>query len=205
MDAPYSTATRALHWATVALLVFAFGLAWSRDLVEQERLSALMLTAHRWLGLTIGVLALARLAARLLQFTEQAPASPSVHATRRLPRWSRLAAGAAHTALYGALLVLPVLGWLTSCAQGHPVVWMGLHLPSAVGPDPDLADQLGDIHGWIGIALACLVGLHVAAVLWHTWVRKDGVIQRMWPIASRASRPPLPHFPPSTQFKPTQL
>lgn len=38
-----------------------------------------------------------------------------------------------------------------------------------------------DIHGYLAYTLFALAGLHVLAALWHQYVRRDGVLQRMWP------------------------
>ena len=41
----------------------------------------------------------------------------------------------------------------------------------------------GDVHTFLAWMLVVLIGLHVAAALYHYFVRRDGVLQRMLPIA----------------------
>jgi len=43
----------------------------------------------------------------------------------------------------------------------------------------------GDVHTFLAWTLLVLIGLHIAAALYHYFVRRDGVLQRMLPIVSR--------------------
>lgn len=168
---------RTLHWATAVLIALSFALVWGRELLDADALRDLTLNAHRWIGVCVGVLTVLRLSLRAGSGT---PGSGDATNSRVL----RIGAGLAHTALYLGLVSLPVLGWLTTSAQGHPMNIAGVHLPMPIAPDPDLADSLSDAHEWLGIALASLVALHLAAVAWHTFWRRDRVLDRMWPRAS---------------------
>jgi cytochrome b561 len=38
-----------------------------------------------------------------------------------------------------------------------------------------------DIHGYLAYALFTLAGLHILAALWHQFIRRDGLLRRMWP------------------------
>ena len=52
-------------------------------------------------------------------------------------------------------------------------------LPSPIGKDEEIAKVLATLH-WSGaLAGAMLVGGHVAGVIYHTFIRKDGLLQRM--------------------------
>ena len=42
-----------------------------------------------------------------------------------------------------------------------------------------LSDQLLLVHRWTGVAIACLVAVHIAAAIYHHFVRKDRVLMRM--------------------------
>jgi len=39
--------------------------------------------------------------------------------------------------------------------------------------------ELGDIHGWLAWGMLALIGLHVAAGVYHHIVLKDDTLQRM--------------------------
>ncbi|MGC4079605.1 MAG: cytochrome b [Rubrivivax sp.] len=171
----YPPISRALHWLGALCVLVAFAAVLAREAIDADAPRAVLMAVHRQAGLTALVLLAARLVARLVsraRWPEPAEDSP----------WLRRAAAGAHGLLYVALLVLPLLGWSLTNAHGHPLaLWGLLRLPTLVATDPDRADDLEDWHGDLAWALAVLVALHVGAALWHHFVRRDGVLRRMWP------------------------
>jgi cytochrome b561 len=164
----------ASHWATVLLLLAVFGLALARELVEDKATRDALLQWHRQCGLAAGLLTLLR-----LQLRTRWPLAPTGEAAGA---WQQRAAWAVHVLMYALLLALPLLGWLLTNARGQGVRLPLLGaLPVLLQRDLDLADQLEDWHGAAGWALAALVALHMAAALWHHWVRRDRVLAAMWP------------------------
>ncbi|OYU92983.1 MAG: hypothetical protein CFE45_21600, partial [Burkholderiales bacterium PBB5] len=96
---------------------------------------------------------------------------------------------AVHGALYGLLVAMPLLGWALCSAHATHLRLLGLlPLPDLVKPDPDLADRLSDWHAWGAWAMLALVVGHVAAALWHHWVKRDDVLASMLPLRSHGSR-----------------
>ena len=62
------------------------------------------------------------------------------------------------------------------------MVWFGvLPLPDLVAPNKELAETIKEIHAVAAFALIGLVGLHVAAVVKHQLIDKDGLLDRMRP------------------------
>ncbi|MEI7036673.1 cytochrome b [Fulvimonas yonginensis] len=161
----------ALHWLTVLALLLAAAVILARAQVGGRALRAALLEIHRHLGLAVLLLFALRIAVRLRLGPLPDPGCPS--------RPLRAAAELTHAALYGALLVLPMLGWMLSNAEGKPVDLLGLPLPQLVPPDLDLADELLVWHQGAAWALLALTLLHVAAALWHHFVRRDGVLRAM--------------------------
>ena len=165
----------AAHWLSALAIVMAFGLAWSRDLLDSESLRFAVLNLHRQFGLVVLVLWGIRLLARWLQ-----PPSDSAVA---LPWLLRSMAAASHAVLYLVLLAMPLLGWAMTSAQGHPVVLFNvLPLPALGSTNPDLADTLQDWHEGFAWVLLGLASLHILAALWHHWIRRDGVLAAMLPM-----------------------
>ena len=80
-------------------------------------------------------------------------------------------------ALYGFLIVQPLLGLLTVCAGGHGIAvpFTGLQ----ISVDRALSHQFEDIHGWIGTSFYYVIGLHILGALWHHYVRHDDTLRRM--------------------------
>ena len=64
-------------------------------------------------------------------------------------------------------------------ADGKAVSLPGLAFPSLVAVDKSFAHTLEDVHEWLGNAMMALIGLHVAATLWHALVLRDDTLDRM--------------------------
>ena len=171
---------QALHWGIVLLVLCQFVVGfYAKPLpLGIERLQ--MLTFHKSVGITTFVLVLIRLGWR---FYTPAPPLPA-----GMPRWQKLLAHLSHLLLYGLLLVLPILGWLTSNASNLTVRWFYLfNLPNLTGPDRQLARITKDLHdagAWLLLAVVCA---HVGAAFWHELVLKDGVLRRMLPLSHPTS------------------
>ncbi|MFO1181199.1 cytochrome b [Ottowia sp.] len=169
-----------VHWLTLLLLIAVYALIELRGIYPKGSAAHdLMKTWHFMLGLTVFALALVRLPLRLALHAP--PITPA------LPAWQDHLAHAMHWALYGFLLVMPLLGWLTLSAKGQPIPFFGLELPALIGPDKATAKNLEDIHELIGNVGYALIGLHAAAALWHHYVTRDDTLERMLPLAARPS------------------
>ena len=92
-----------------------------------------------------------------------------------------LAAKLGHLALYGLMIGLPLLGWALLSAAGKPIPFFGLELPALVAKNKELADTLKELHETIGVLGYYLIGIHVAAALYHHHIRKDDTMTRMLP------------------------
>lgn len=164
----------ALHWGTALVGLAVVALILGRELADGKAMRALLLDGHRAFGALVLALTLARVAVRIRHH----PLSESVDASAA----HRLVIAAMHLALYGLLVAVPVLGWALTNAHGQPVSVFGLFaLPSLLERDSDLADTLGDLHETAAWCLVGAVGLHVAAALWHHFVRRDPVLLAMLP------------------------
>ena len=174
----YTGTAIGLHWIVVALIVAAWALGLTMvDLpLSPQKLKAY--SWHKWTGVTIFLLTLARLAWRA---SHQPPALPG-----SMPAWQIRAAAASHALLYALLFAIPLSGWLFSSASGVPVVYLGLvQLPDLVGRDKALAGLLKQVHvvlNWTLFVTACI---HVTAAFKHHLVDRDDVLTRMLPFLSQ--------------------
>jgi cytochrome b561 len=174
----YTPTAIALHWAVALLICAAFPLGlYMQDLpLSPQKLR--LVSYHKWIGVTVFVLALVRLVWRL---THPAPPLPA-----SVPAWQRRAAAIAHAALYALMLAVPLSGWLMSSAKGVPTVWLGLiPLPDLIGKDEGLGQALRTVHAALNYALLALVLAHVGAALKHRFVDRDDVLARMLPGGRR--------------------
>lgn len=156
------------------LIVLAFVFIEGRENFERGSAARLaMVQAHFWVGLSILALMLPRL---LLAFSRPAPAvSPP------LPAWQALPAKAVHLLLYAMLLAQPVLGLLTAWTDGKELFlpFTQIALPALLAPDAALAAEFEDLHEFLGTAFYWVVGMHVAAALYHHLIRRDDTLRRM--------------------------
>lgn len=170
----YAPARRALHWGIAVLMVLAYVFILGRENFERGSDARLaMVQAHFWIGLAILALMLPRL---LLFFSRPAP---PVHPP--LPAWQAFPARAVHLLLYAMLVAQPVLGLLTAWTDGKEVLipFTQVALPALVAANEGLAHQFEDLHELLGTAFYWVVGLHVAASLYHHVIRRDDTLRRM--------------------------
>jgi cytochrome b561 len=177
----YDAASIALHWASAILIALDWLIAKGRFLAPPGGPRTALISTHILVGLTIGVMLLARLAWR---------AGPG----RRLeaePGLVGVTAKAAHVGLY-ALIAATVLAGLAAVAA-H-----GLHLfGAALTPRFDFWPRgplflLGRLHGKLSDLLGLLAAGHAMAALAHHVVLRDGVLLRMAPFLPRWLRPSGP-------------
>ena len=172
----YTPTAIALHWLVFVLIACGFSLAlYMTDLPLSPR-KLKYYSLHKWIGVTVFMLALARVAWRL---THAAPPLPAT-----MPAWQRAAATATHAILYVLIIVIPISGWLHSSTTGLPTVYLGLiQLPDLLARDKALAGTLKTVHAALNYLLFVLVAIHAAAAVKHHFVDRDDIVARMLPFA----------------------
>lgn len=164
----------ALHWLMLVLLAAVYCAMELRGYFPKGSAArGAMKSWHYSLGISVLVLALARLG---ISFVRPAPAiSPPPRA------WQRIGARAMKWALYGFMLVMPLLGWATRSAEGATVMVFGLPLPPLFGASVTLAESIQELHE-VGATLGyVLIGLHALAALYHHYIVHDDTLRRMLP------------------------
>lgn len=175
----YNALARGLHWllglGIVAML--ALGLYMHELPFSPQRLK--LYNWHKWAGVTILLLSGLRLLWRWWRAPPPLPAS----VVQAMPAWQHKAHGATHVLMYLLFFAVPLSGWAYSSAAGFPIVWFGvLPLPDWVPVSKPLADVLKEAHEVLSLSLGGLVVLHVAAVVKHQWLDRDGLLDRMLPV-----------------------
>jgi cytochrome b561 len=170
---------RLVHWA-IALLVLgllAIGtLFWAlgHDGIQElfgATFTDTLYTYHKAFGIVVLGLALLSIAFRVL--FGRPDYNPPLGWLWRIPsRWT-------HGLLYIAIVTMPIVGWLGSNAAGHPVQVFKYTMPTLIGEDKPLAEQIFWLHGVIGATLLCLVALHVLAAIFHSKIIRDTITERM--------------------------
>jgi cytochrome b561 len=166
-----------IHWITALVVVtqvvigFMFHRVYEQGTPERME----MLAWHKTVGALILVLALIRLAVRLMN---PPPPYPS-----DFPKWERFAAVWSHRLFYVMLIVLPLTGLAAvsgRAVDGKVPLLFGLSLPAFPGIPKD--NEFGDVHMvlvWITLAL---VVLHVSAALYNQFRSSTNVADRMPPF-----------------------
>jgi len=164
-----------LHWLTALLIFVAFPLGMYLHNLQLSPLKFQLISYHKWLGVTVFLLTVMRLAWRI---THTPPPLPDT-----IPFRQQRAAHGLHLLLYLLLLSIPLTGWLMSSSKGFTVVYLGLiPLPDLVNKDKALGDLLGRVHETLNFGLLSLVGMHIAAALKHHFGDHDATLRRMLPF-----------------------
>lgn len=163
---------RALHWvvAVMVLGLFVHGL-WMEEL-ENAR------TFNIWLHSAVGISLLAIAAVGFVWWlTNAAPAEPT-----GTPKWQQWAARLTYWGLYALIFAVALAGWALTGTM-HPPVAVDLfgliEVPQLVAPDSAGHEQYEELHEALANVLIGLVAVHVAAALYHHFVRRDKVLLRM--------------------------
>ena len=170
--AQFALLSRILHWLMAALLVamLFIGVAMVSSLGDYHKL----LTIHRPLGILILILAAIRLVTRML--TRLPPFPPS------MPQSERFVAKLSERLLYTLFFALPLVGWAMLSAGHYPIVMFGaVHLPPILPARPGLYATLRETHTVLAYLLFMTFLAHAGAVLFHTLILRDGLLNRMVP------------------------
>jgi cytochrome b561 len=170
----YSGVAKTLHWLILALLIAQFIFAWTMPHIGRNTPVTTLISLHFTFGLVILAVAVVRLIWRI---THREPPPEA-----GIPPWQTATARIVHWLLYVLLFAVPILGWINASYRGMPIVIFGLDLPKLIATRAPGWGWTGDIHALIATyVMLGLVGLHVAAALYHYIVRRDRVLQRMLP------------------------
>ncbi|MEI9993640.1 MAG: cytochrome b [Rhizomicrobium sp.] len=185
--ARYGTVAMTFHWVIALLLIanIALGL-YMGDLPRGDPNKFLIFQTHKSIGLTVLVLSLLRLGWRLFH---PVPALPlGMH------RLAKLAAHATHYIFYFLIVFIPLSGWVMVSASplGNGTLFFGLfdwpNLPLFAGQTRaqlhDTHELFETAHVWLAWSAIVLVPIHVAAALYHNFLRRDDVLRRMLPGTS---------------------
>lgn len=171
----FSGLTVALHWviALAILGALAYGM-WIDDLPRGE-LKTFHVRNHKTAGMLILALALLRIGWRATQGFPK-PVAP-------VPAWEKGLSHLTHALLLVATVAMPLSGIYYSEVNGHAVSVFGVEvLPQWIAKeavDKIAADRAFLIHGTLAWCLIGLIALHLAGVLKHVFVSKDGTLRRM--------------------------
>jgi len=173
-SARFALPSRILHWLMAPMVIAQ--LLIGVTMIASLSYYPLLLAIHRPLGMLILVFAGVRLVNRLTHRLPPFLATMSP-LERRIASWSEYL-------LYALLLVQPLIGWATVSASRFPVTLVGpIQLPGIAPHNIDVYAVLRECHSVFAFLLFATFTAHICAVLFHTLVLRDGLINRMalWP------------------------
>lgn len=174
----YSATARRLHWITAAAVLvmvpLGLGMAYRGNTLNVwDGLTNALYSSHKLIGFTVLWLTAGRLTYRLVKGAP--PDEPT------LEWWQKAGSHLVHWAMYGLLLMVPLMGWLGVSYFPSLTIFGLFDLPALVKPDEETAKRVLWLHGWLAILLAFCVSGHIGAALFHYFIRRDGVLRRMLP------------------------
>lgn len=168
----YGALSKFFHWTIAILVILMLLCSYFIGNIPDKILRGAVFNGHKLIGLTILTLVILRLIWKTI--TNQ---PPSLNARA----WERWIEKTVHWLLYLAFLMMPIAGWVGSVAGGKPPRWGKLSFNLPISKSDWLSDWAFSIHNSLAIIIISLVSLHILAALYHYFIKKDGVLQRMWP------------------------
>lgn len=179
----YGIIARLLHWSMAVIIVTLITLGlWMTDLTYYDPWYRKAPLLHEGLGVIAFILLLLRLIYRWYD--------PPPPLTKNLKPWERLAAQITHNSLYLLMAIIPMSGYFITTAKGLPVEIFGwISIPALFNKIPHMEDSAGNIHLFLGLTLASLVLIHLAAGLKHHFIDKDTTLLKMLSLTNQTIHP----------------
>ena len=192
----YSAGARFFHWLVVLLFAAqvpagiamvvpaAIGDFAVLPGVEQRTIDVIYIF-HKGLGAVLIVVVFARL---LWRMTHKPPPLPE-----SIPELERRIAGATHAFMYVLMVVAVVTGYVHVVGLGFPIELLNaLGVPPLIPRMERAAVVSSFVHRFTVVILVGVIAVHVAEVLRHHWVLRDGILGRMWPPLGGGDSSPEP-------------
>ncbi|MCG7927769.1 MAG: cytochrome b [Candidatus Thiodiazotropha taylori] len=171
-DREYGIIAKGFHWLLFFMLTFSVvaGNFMAAMPKGAEKLQAAGM--HKSFGVILLILIMLRFFWKLINTTPKPPAGTTMI--------EHLLAQGMHWLLYVLMFAQPLSGILMSQATGYPVNAFGLfEVPTLIDKDPEVAKIFRSGHGVIWIVLTVAASGHVAAAMFHHFIRKDSVLSSM--------------------------
>lgn len=164
----WAISSRIFHWVSILLLI----ITWVMIVLNEDADTFTYIQLHKAFGLSLLFWMVGRVINRL--FTK-APADVP------MPKAQTAVAHLTHLVLYALLFAMPIAGFMLSMYGDHAVNMFGVFtIPVLVTPNPDQADFFENMHTKIiWTLLLVFSGLHIVGALYHQFIKKDKLINRM--------------------------
>jgi cytochrome b561 len=166
----YGRVAVALHWAGALFVMGALLTGFQAAGLADSYAKVVVLRAHAGFGILTAASTLARLG---WWWIDRRP--EQVVGTGKL---QARAASATHLLLYLLLVAMAASGIAMLALSGAATVLSGAEAPASLPDFWDYSPRLP--HGAGARLLIALVVLHIGAAFYHHFIRRDGLLRRMW-------------------------
>ena len=169
----WGSLSRAFHWVLGLAIIGMLAYGWWMNHFPARADRYFYRSIHADIGYVVLLLTVIRLVWRGSNPTPELPGDT--------PRWQRIMERFCHWALYLVTILVAMLGWAHSGARTPDYSsWFGLfHVPQITSPVTAAADAFEHRHIFFAYVLLALIVLHLAAVAFHHFVKRDHVAARM--------------------------
>lgn len=182
-EASYGSVAKFFHWTIAVVIYTMLFVGYYMGSIEPDSTKFKVYMLHKSFGLTVLLLVLLRFIWRMKSTVPTLPDS--------VPGWQKLAARLVQYGLYTALILMPLSGWIMSCAAGYVPTYFDLFAVPLPGIEKSkaLAHTASSAHEIIAIVLISLIVIHVLAALKHHFIDKDNVLRSMLPFVRMPENP----------------
>jgi cytochrome b561 len=167
----FGSVTRVIHWVMSVLIITMLTVGFTMVNMEPSDLKWQIYAAHKACGLVVLFLAILRV---LWIFT-----NPQVEVSFELPSWQRLSARFNHNLIYILLILMPASGALMTLTGGHDIDFFGVFTVKSFMENKEYSKIFWNVHVGCAFLLIASSIVHIAAALYHHFIRKDNVLMRM--------------------------
>jgi cytochrome b561 len=168
----YGSGAIAFHWLMFVLVICVGVLGLLHDSWPKQT-QRFWINIHALLGLALWFALIARFWWRRRH--QPPPLMESVGAL------SRCAAALMHFGLYVLLFITPIVGIITFVYHGRVLDFGIFKIDFGIKSNRAIFHPTEDLHGYLAYALFALAGIHALVALWHQFILRDRLLDRMWP------------------------
>ena len=172
MQPRYESGAITFHWFMFVLVVVVGTLGLLHDSWPKQ-------TQRFWINIhaLLGLLLLFTLMARFWWRRRHQP-PPLMDS---VGTFSRRTGALMHFCLYALLFVTPVVGIITFIYHGRVFDFGIFKIDFGIKSNRAIFHPTEDLHGYLAYAIFALAGIHALTALWHQFILRDGLLNRMWP------------------------
>ncbi|HUE65518.1 MAG TPA: cytochrome b [Rhizomicrobium sp.] len=167
----YGPTAKFFHWLIFLLLAAQYAIGSIMPHIGRKTLDEGWVHWHFLVGAVILLVIVLRFAWRLFH---------PVALADGLSGWELVLSRMTHLTLYALVFAMTVLGWAAANFRGWDITLFGvIPLPKLAAKGTAWAHEAGDIHNILVYVLLGFIILHVLGALYHYFIKRDQVVQRM--------------------------